>query len=224
MMCGRFVLVAVTVAVTLLSVSTIQAQDWESDGVDSEIDFISSGGRGLDFTPNSDGSHWLWFHDDGSSNPTLYGAQLYSGGNKVWRLENRTADEELVHVATNGDFYVRGRVTGVHSSINFQSPGGTGLDFRPNSDGSHWLWVHDDDKSPRTEYGAQLGAGVGKVWRIENRTTDQELVHVDTDGQLYVRKNLGVGTPSPTEALSVAGNVLAEEVVVKPVGVGGLCF
>jgi len=120
----------------LISFAPVYAQDWESDGVNGQIDFISSNGRGLDFTSNSDGSHWLWFHDDGSSNATVYGAQLYSTGDKVWRIVDRSNWNELVHVGPDGRFYVRGKV--------------------------------------------------------------------------------GVGTGSPSEKLSVAGNVLAEEIIVRP--------
>ena len=79
-------------------------------GISHVIHFSSSNGLGLDFTENSDGSHWLWIHDDGVSSPVEYGAQLYSGGGKVWRIENRTTNKELIHLGTGGNLAVNGDV------------------------------------------------------------------------------------------------------------------
>ena len=73
--------------------------------------FSSSGGHGLDFTSNSDGNHWLWRHDDGSSDPIVYGAHLNVRNGEVWRLRNITTSTDLVSVTDEADLRVAGTVT-----------------------------------------------------------------------------------------------------------------
>lgn len=56
------------------------------------------------------------------------------------------------------------------------------LDLRPNSDGSHYLWMMDSGGSSPVEYGAQLNPGGGNAYILRDVTNTQNLFYVNTDG------------------------------------------
>ena len=92
-------------------------------------------------------------------------------------------------VSVGGDIDMNGSaIRGVSDTIEFASANGTGLDFRPNSDGDHYLWRHTDGAATPTEYGAQLSPGFGTVWRIRNVTAGLDLLSVGTDGAVSVNQ------------------------------------
>lgn len=70
-------------------------------GVDA-ISFADSSGVALDLTPNSDGNHILWQHDDGTANPREFSAQLDAGNGIPWKLRDSARGRNLMEVHDNG--------------------------------------------------------------------------------------------------------------------------
>ena len=68
----------------------------------STISFPEQSGLALDLTPNSDGSHVLWEHDDGTSDPRVFSAQLDPAGGIPWKIRDSGRERNLIEIHQNG--------------------------------------------------------------------------------------------------------------------------
>ena len=68
----------------------------------STASFPEESGLALDLTPNSDGSHILWKHDDGTNNPREFSAQLDPAGGTPWKIRDSGRERNLIEIHQNG--------------------------------------------------------------------------------------------------------------------------
>lgn len=107
---------------------------------------------------------------------------------------NRFLDEKGGELDSNLDFDGFSAV-GVEK-IEFASRSGTALDFRPNSDGSHILWQHDNGDANPHEFYAQLNAENGVPWLVRDSTRSRNLIEVHDNGYIAIPYG-GLATDGP---------------------------
>lgn len=106
---------------------------------------------------------------------------------EVWVGATTTGitSEDLTNRRVHADFGFGGLSIG--DNIDFTATGDPdgALDLRPNSDGSHYLWMMDSGGSSPVEYGAQLNPGGGNAYILRDVTNSQNLFYVDTNGDAH---------------------------------------
>jgi hypothetical protein len=126
----------------------------------------------------------LIFNEDGRQNID------YDGTAGSFQIRDTANNDERVLSVGKGQMQI-GRTVNLQdsgvvnaTSVSFSSASGTALDLTRNSDGSHFLWKHDDGTSNPTQYSAQLQAGDGNAYQIRNDSTDENLFRVRNDGDI----------------------------------------